>query len=208
MPIAAGDLWQMTIQMTFLGQVFENVLMMRDRGAPSSDAAIKAAGQQFWHIYRDMISHRIACQAILLKRMTPVVFDTLITGPSAGDEFGAVADDPTNSTCAGVVTLRTGVAGKTHRGRVYVPGIVTGALADYGNTFGAGPHVTYQNVWNAIMTEFDDATGVSLTFALGIYSRLIGGTSPYTVAGWQAVTQPVLNFILGNQRRRRLGVGA
>jgi hypothetical protein len=59
-----------------------------------------------------------------------------------------------------------------------------------------------------IMNEFDDATGTSGALALGIYSRLIGGTAPMTVAGWQAVNQIVPQPILGNQRRRRIGRGA
>jgi hypothetical protein len=209
MPVAAGDLWQMTVQMTCLGQIFENVIMMRDRNiSPSSDAAIKAAGQQFWTLYRKLISHQVTCQAILLKRVTPVLFDSLITGPASGEAAGTEPDDPMNSTVAMVTTLRTGVAGKTHRGRVYTPGVATGAAGSFSNVLTSSAQTRYQGYWNDIMTEFDDATGASLTLALGIYSRLIGGTSPYTVAGWQAVTQPAVQFVLGNQRRRRLGVGA
>lgn len=181
--------------------------MMRERTGTSTDAAIKAAAQQFWTNYRKMISHQVVLQQILIKKLTPVAFDTLITPAAAGESAGTEPDDPMNNTVACVVTLRTGVAGKRHRGRTYVPGIATGAADNFSQKLTASAQARYQGYWNDIQTLFDDATGTSLVFALGIYSRLIGGTTPHTVAGWQAVTQPVVNFILGNQRRRRLGVG-
>lgn len=208
MPVAAGDLWQMTLNMNLLGQLFQNVFMMRERGVVvHTDAEIKGAGQAFWHIYRDTISHQVSLQSIILKRMTPVAFDSLITGPASGEGAGTEPDDPINPTCAMVVTLRTGVSGKTHRGRCYTPGIATGALLEYGQALTTAAQTRYQGKWSDLMALFDDATGTSLVFALGIYSRVLGGTTPHTVAGWQAVTQPVVNFVLGNQRRRRLGVG-
>jgi hypothetical protein len=69
--------------------------------------------------------------------------------------------------------------------------------------------ITAFNTWAAaLMTQFGDATGTDAHLALGIYSRLIGGSNPFTLAGWQAVTGVIPHPILGNQRRRRVGVGA
>jgi len=208
MPVAAGDLWQMTIVATSLGQLYENVFMMRDRSvSPSTDAAVKAAAQSFWTEYRKMISHMLSLQHIELKRMTPVAFDSLFTGAASGETNGSEPDDPCNSTVSIVVTLRTGVSGKSHRGRCYQPGVDVGATGSFENTINPTALARYQGVWDGILTKFGDAAGTDPTLALGIYSRKIGGTSPHTVAGWQAVTQAVVNSILGNQRRRRLGVG-
>lgn len=208
MPVASGELWQVTLNMQLLGQLFQNVLMFRERGTTvHSNAEIIGACQAFWHIYRDTISHQVQLQSMVAKRMTPVAFDSIIAPPASGEVAGTEPDDPVNPTTAMVVTLRTGVSGKTHRGRVYTPGIATGALLEYGQALTSAAQTRYQGKWSDIMALFDDATGTSLVFALGIYSRVIGGTTPHTVAGWQAVSQPVVNFILGNQRRRRLGVG-
>jgi hypothetical protein len=106
-----------------------------------------------------------------------------------------------------VSTLRTGTAGKRHRGRVYSFGIPGGSLIANLNRASSTYLTEFGDMWDDILALYGDASGTDTAFALGIYSRLIGGTSPYTVAGWQAVTQIVPHVILGTQRRRREGVG-
>ncbi len=207
MAVATGDLYQMTLQMSYIGQTVENVIMMRERTGTSTDAQIKAAAQAFWHSYRQFITHELTLTVILLKRVTPVLFDTLFTTAASGEDQGADSDSGINSILALVSTLRTGVAGKTHRGRVYTPGITNGKLTADGTTLNSTALGQFVSHAADIMNEFDDATGTSATLALGIYSRVLGGTSPYTLAGWQAVSQWVPHSVLGSQRRRRVGVG-
>jgi hypothetical protein len=109
---------------------------------------------------------------------------------------------------AGITTLRTGLSGKRHRGRCYMPGVSSATLTDNENKISSSSLTFKDSQWANILAEFNDATGTALALALGIYSTLIGGSNPMTVAGWQAVTAYVNRPILGSQRRRREGVGA
>jgi hypothetical protein len=208
MPLAIGELYQVTLVMLLQGQTVENVLMFRERTGSSTDDQIKEDVRTFWHIYRDMISSTLQLQELRAKRMTPAPLDTLVFGPTTGDETGGYSSVPMNCTIAAITTLRTGLAGKRHRGRVYTPGWPADRTSDNANRVDGTGQALRDTKWDAIMAEFDDATGTALYLALGIYSRLIGGTNPFTVGGWQAVTQYVNRPIFGNQRRRREGVGA
>ena len=208
MAVATGELYQVTINALLQGQTVQNVLMFRERTGTSSDSQIESDVRSFWHLYRDFVSSAVLLTDLRAKRMTPVALDTLIFSPTAGDEAGGFAGDPCNCTIAAITTLRTGTAGKRHRGRVYTMGFPVNRTTDLGNRVDAVGQGLRNTRWQDIMNLFDDATGTALYLALGIYSRLIGGTSPFTVAGWQAVTQFVNRPILGNQRRRREGVGA
>lgn len=207
MPVAAGELYQFTIVMGLGAATCENVFMLRDRGGAITDDARKDAARLFWHKYRQVISTDCVCQELRLKRVTPVPLDTLIFNPSVGDEGGTVGGGSSNSILCGITTLRTGFSGKSHRGRCYTPGVPSSATIDDNNRYSVAGLAVKDGIWADIMNEFNDATGASLVFALGIYSTLIGGHNPMTVAGWQAVTEYVNRPLLGSQRRRRQGVG-
>jgi hypothetical protein len=104
-----------------------------------------------------------------------------------------------------VITKRTGVAGKSHRGRVYIGGLPLTFATDPNklNTTGATAIGTFTGqvigTWGP--------SGSDPTLQIGVYSRKIGGTNPFTVAGWQAITALDGQIVFGTQRRRRVGVG-
>jgi|SRR5712691_9121061 len=208
MPVAVGEIYQTTYVMQQAGQTVENVLHFRQRTLIATDNQIKQDLRDFWTLYRALISSDVTLIEIRTKRMTPIALDTLIFQPNSGESLGGLAASCGNSTLSAVVTLRTGLSGKRHRGRVYVPGVSPAILTDQENKISSSSLAARDTVWTNIMALFDDATGTALYVALGIYSRLIGGQNPFTLAGWQAVTQFVNRPILGNQRRRREGVGA
>jgi len=194
--------------MSLQGQTMENVIMLRDRGGVATDTDRKESARDFWNLYRGQLHQNCACNELRLKRMTPLALDTLIFAPRSGESNGTHGGDQTNTILAAITTLRTGLSGKTHRGRFYTPAVPATETADNQNRVSSGGLAAKDTIWNDIMAEFDDAVGTSLIFALGIYSTVIGGRNPLTVAGWQAVTQYVNRPILGSQRRRREGVGA
>jgi hypothetical protein len=106
-----------------------------------------------------------------------------------------------------VITIRTGVAGKSHRGRIYVVGFSVNLTDENRNVVSTSGLGTMNTVCDALMAEFGDADGTNEVLALGIYSKLIGGAFPYTLAGWQAASQLVPRRVIGSQRRRRIGIG-
>jgi hypothetical protein len=207
MAVATGELVQVTFVCQQNGQTVENVFMFRERDGLSTPSQISASVRSAWGIYRAVIVDDVTVIELRWKFMTPVQLDGNIIQPTAGQEAGAHGGDAVNSMLALVTTFRTGTAGKRHRGRCYTFGLPGGSLVDNLNK-ASGTYMTeFGTMWAAWAAAYDDATGTDTHLAHGIYSRLIGGTSPYTVAGWQAVTQYVPHVILGTQRRRREGVG-
>jgi hypothetical protein len=207
MSVASGELVQVTFVCQQNGQQVENVFMFRERDGLSTDAQISASVRSAWGIYRAVIVDDVTVIELRWKYMTPVQLDGNIIQPTAGQENGAHGGDATNSMLALVSTIRTGVAGKRHRGRVYTFGLPAGSLVDNQNKASSTYLTEFATMWGNWQTAYDDAAGTDTHLAHGIYSRVIGGTSPYTVAGWQASTQYVPHVILGTQRRRREGVG-
>jgi hypothetical protein len=207
MAVATGEIYQCTIQMLSDGQTVENVLHMRARTGTRLAEELREGMRDFWDIYRTVITDNVLLTSLIIKQITPVAFDTFFALPHDGNSSGNVSDAPLNLTVAVVSTLRTGVAGKTHRGRIYTPGVSTAWVLEGQNRLGDVRVNSFVTMWGDVMTAFGDADGTDPNWAIGIYSRLIGGTSPATVAGWQAVTEIVPHAILGNQRRRRVGVG-
>jgi hypothetical protein len=95
-----------------------------------------------------------------------------------------------------VTTLRSGTAGRSYRGRVYMPGVTVGSMS-------AG--LVGSSIRNAIQTYWDDfiatwgASGSNGEWALVIYSRKLSvGTR---------VASTLVRNIPGTQHRRRIGVG-
>lgn len=208
MAVAIGEIYRITLVMQAVGQQVENVLHFRERTGTSTDDQIKDDVRDFWTLYRALISSDVTLTELRAKRMTPIPLDTLIFQPHTGESNGGLAANMGNNILAAVTTLRTGLSGKRHRGRVYTPGVSPAICTDLGNKISSSSLTARDGVWNSILAEFNDATGTALHLALGIYSTLIGGSNPMTVAGWQAVVQYVNRPILGSQRRRREGVGA
>lgn len=146
---------------------------------------------------------------IVWKQVNPVLgveHETIPAGTLVGG--GAATALPSYSSV--VISIRTLVGGKSHRGRMYLPGIPEGATIvsslDTSNAF-----------WTAVVafaaclaSKFilGDPPG-SNSFQMMVYSRKLGGsTFPYTNAGFTSVSSFVPVQALGTTRSRKVGRGA
>lgn len=129
--------------------------------------------------------------------------------------YGTVGTNPganqslTQAACA---SLRTALAGRSHRGRQYVPVLTTGAVTD--GTILAAAVTVYQNAYNAFKVIYG-VGGTSTDYSWGIWSRklgdiVVGGhvTGYNVAAGFFPVNSVHVDNIARVQRRRELGVGA
>jgi len=208
MAVATGELYQVTLSGLYLGQTIQNVLMFRARTPTTTNADIATALRSFWHTIRSVYAFDYQLIFMIVKRVTPIALDSQFVTATSGEEQGGGSASGLTSTVAALLTLRTGTAGKTHRGRIYVAPVDAAMASHDLSQLSPSGLTAFVNMIQTLMNEFDDATGTSGALALGIYSRLIGGTNPMTVAGWQAVNQIVPQPVFGNQRRRRIGRGA
>ncbi len=206
MTIALGEIIQVTYQMAMAGQLVENVIHYREIPLVTTPAQRADAAEKYWTAIAPMVSVHVSFTQMIIKQLTPIVFDEQIVAPvSTGS--GTLSEDAVNNTVALILTKRTGVAGKDHRGRLYIAGIGIGMNSGDENRLN-GFGVGLANTAKAAILTALGPTGTDTHLQFGLYSRLLGGTHPYTVSGWQQVTALDLQVILGNQRRRRVGVGA
>lgn len=200
---AVGEVFQYTFTQSYVGQTTENVIHFRARTIGTPTAADLRAVADRWVAHMATVQvTALQYRATRIKQMTPIGFDEMLhLSPTLTGTIGA-AGAPT--TIAAVITKRTGTAGKSHRGRMYLAGFPAGWGSDI-ISVGSGP-ADIANYANLLLTKFGDA-GDDPTMVAGVYSRTIGGEFPFTLAGWQAITRWDPQLLLGNQRRRRLFVG-
>lgn len=119
---------------------------------------------------------------------------------------GSQVEQSLPSYCAAVLTLRSGLGGKSNRGRSYYAGICESFSSSSrldGNTL-----AQLQNVGNQLLAFFGPSSGSS-PFRYVIFSRKAQGDGLSNNASlWhRPVTQTVARSILGTQRHRKLGIG-
>lgn len=204
MPAAAGQIIRATFPAIADGALIENVLHFREVIDAETDDAINISLEAFRHLLITIHPAAYVMSQVQWKRMTPIPLDTQFA-PQTTQAEGSGSGGLINNTVACVYTLRTGTSGKTHRGRMYHGGLNQDSVVS--NRLSAGGLTACNTMIASIIARWG-TDGTDPTLRLGIYSRSIGGSDPMTVAGWQQVSQIVPQIILGNQRRRRVGVGA
>lgn len=107
---------------------------------------------------------------------------------------GTVGGDPLPLQNAAVITWRTGIAGRSYRGRTYMPGLTEG-------------HQSMGILDSTIMTALGNYGGIYLSsnvftndYVLGVYSRKLSHI--------QNVVSFTVQPYVKTQRRREIGVGS
>lgn len=162
--------------------------------------ALKAAAG--WTSWKARVNSGISLTGVDLRDMRvtnqPLISST--SGASAGTGAGT-ALPPGDAIC---VTLRTAGAGRGFRGRVYLPGLDTGALAS-GGVAAAGT-VTDSAAFVTAVQSALSASSMTLAIAQPARAAYTGSTGAIHLARSPAV-QPVTsivtrNNIIDHQRRR------
>jgi len=192
--MATGDIWRVSIEGEALTDSFVNVLHYQEGFGWDGDLASLAQG--IWDgigaTYVAMLADSYTATNLSLRGVTNPTqgFDLALSDP------GTQTGDRLPTQTAGVITWRTGLIGRSYRGRSYIGPMV--------ETVSNGGYISSPQL--AVMDTFADAaktiiealpgTGV---LQLGVYSRKL---SQFT-----AVTAHESQQIMGTQRRRRPGVG-
>lgn len=125
---------------------------------------------------------------------------------------GFQTDDSLPSFCAGLLSLRTGLGGRSRIGRIYLPGVAEN-LSSLSRLDG-----TYLSLLAAIgsgLTQFYGATGSYPWIRYGVFSRKLGVTRSllpvpslnYNIAGFKIVNSTVARPEVATMRRRKLARG-
>jgi hypothetical protein len=210
-PAATGDGYQVRMRGRIEGQETNNVLHFAAVG-PVDDVEVRlilVLAACFVQHLVPVSSSKWALQDVVWKQVTPILGVEHITVPP-GVLVGAGTVNSLPSFCSAVLSIRTRLGGRSHRGRMYLPGVPEEAT-DGSTILGAS------NYWNGFLAFI---TCVATNFILGdpppansfqweVYSRKLGGAKfPYTAAGYTPVASVLPVQQLGTTRSRKIGRGA
>jgi hypothetical protein len=120
---------------------------------------------------------------------------------------GIQPDESLHSTAAGVLSLRTGLGGRSHIGRSYYGGV---SKADSQQSrLSAGSHTRLQTIGNALLDGFG-ASIADNEFHYGVYSHKLGDVprdppavgKRLTLVGFTPITNIIARHVIGTQRHR------
>lgn len=214
MPLVVGsqnDLYQVRLDWLLEGQKCKNVLHFQlVSGAGDPDVETHLILVLLACIVDSLLpglSNSLTLESITWKQVSPVLgieHVTVPTTPAVGENIKTAL--PT--FCAAVLSIHTIVGGRSHRGRMYIPGAVA---ADDNQDFidATDPFWTaLVNFALCLVANFipGDPPG-SNSWAMGVYSRKLGGASfPYG-AGFTAMADVQPQRALGTMRSRKFGRG-
>lgn len=212
MPVISNpnDLWQVIIRSTLENQGCENVLNFKTV-TPIDDFELRViiALMQCFAAFVPAAPAEFVYTEIRWKQTAPVLGVEHIA-PWQGTAGGDQGNGALPSFDSLVVSIRTALGGRSHRGRMYLPGIPV--IAVVGSSVSV-PSAYWQAVlvlMTCIATKFinigDPAPANQAV--LGVYSRKLGGsTFPYNQVGFTPATSIIPETALGTTRSRKIGHG-
>jgi len=135
----------------------------------------------------------------VIPRNGPILETIYETG--SGDQ----PDESLPSYCAAILSLRTGLGGKSNRGRLYIAGVSEGDTS--AGQLDVAAFAGLQAIANQLLSLFGP-TGGSTFFRYVIWSRKLGAPGGLLLpTGIRPILQILPRDILGTQRHRLIGVG-
>jgi len=205
-------LWHLTLQYRLHAQIcqngfyFSNKIALNDQEAFIDGTPIFLAN----HFVQFMLPTIIAFQN------TQVLYDGLVVstlipanGPLAerpiANQTGAQPDESLPSYCAAILSLRTGLGGKSNRGRLYFAGVSEGDSAD--SILTPSAFTALEDIGNELQSIYG-ASGSEGHYHHVIFSKKLGySNGVYSAAGIRPIAQYVSRKQLGSQRHRLIGHG-
>lgn len=205
--MAAGDIYRVAFLYSVYGQGCANIMYMKQDGFGGDDATDAAE-----HL---MPILRTTFVPVLPRGVTGNLYNVGVSlvSKSNSDQGGASADTLQEgplggalpALCSIVVRIKTGLAGRRRRGRIFVSGIPEGwSAAGVLNAAGVTGYTGLANRLNAAFMGTTPSSG----FRLGVFSR----TEYDSILGtlndaWKPATTLVVPTEVASMRSRKVGVG-
>lgn len=215
MPVGASqnDIFQVRVVGHIDGQETNNVMHFKcASGAGDTDVdlhLIQVIVQCFVDHLLPVLSSAFTLEKIIWKKVSPALGPEFTSVVASGGAGGGNAQ-ALPSFCSALFSIRTALGGRSHRGRLYIPGIpeaaTTNSSFDPNHAFWAGM-LAYAV---CLVTNFipGDPVG-SNSWAMGVYSRKIGGANfPYGANGFTPINDVVAVSQIATTRSRKVGRGS
>lgn len=197
--VAAGSVIKVTINSLLDQQLVQNVFHIMNNAATTLEAIEDMVNNNLLDELYQALSHELACTSVAVQSLWPVLTDPYEEAKSftGGDVLESL---PVAN--AVIVSLKTGLGGRTKRGRKYLCGVVAQGVDDSRLT------ETYRNTlqtdWNTIMGYWKQ--GGTGSAVMGILSRQPPPDGDLS-ARFTPVTSAIVRPVLGTMRSRLPGHG-
>lgn len=199
--MALNDLYKGVFSYDLGGVLMQNVLYFRNKsgtgGAEALTLAMAGDWPAFWQLSCSTEARMIGYYAQRVSSLAADSYDRPVSVPTLGEQGFPAAP----RTSAVVISLRTGVYGRSKRGRLYLGAypysfLTNGILTSAGKAIIAARWDTWHNKFKA--------GGSNANWEMGVYSKKLGGYNiPYSLAGFQAYTDYIVNLVPGTERGRK-----
>jgi hypothetical protein len=199
--MAANDIYRLIATYTMNGITCQNVLHFRSK-VNGLDATLLAnnVATDFQNYFNSCCSSNVNLVSLYAQKMNSTTIESYLRNygqPAPGSQAAGIAPP----TLCIVVTLRTGIYGRSKRGRLYMSGfpaswISAGVLSGFGA-------LTVSNAMTLFLSKYR-VGGSSLNWEFGVYSKKLGGYHvPYDISGFQGYTTHTVQYVFGTERGRR-----
>jgi hypothetical protein len=189
------------------GDIMENILHVSNGGSSAWSAANLAtllAGVDAWvaagdgtHHLLDPVSNQIALSNYVARDLTTS------SGPETtlgGSHVGSTAGAPAPAGISWAVTLRTGLSGRSYRGRVFSAGLSMSQIGGtYNNEIGSGTANAIVAAWSALITKI---TSLNAAWYWCVLSRRTNNALRANGIGTAITSVGYSSLELDYQRRR------
>lgn len=208
---SVGDLFQVRVKGFIENQETNNVLHFKCTAA-SSDVEVHlilVLIQCFVTHLLPAWSNKWNLDTVIWKRVSPTLSPEYVSTGS-GSEIGALTTDSLPTFNAALVSIRTAEGGRSKRGRMFLAGIPESATVGSGFELTGATWLAIVAFVGCLVDKFvDNAELGSDRFALGVYSRKLGGQAfPYGAAGFTPAVSLNPVALVATMRSRKVGRGS
>lgn len=203
--MATGDVWRLSFEGLIQAQQMINTWHIRMKsGSGTPLGAVAYLNTNFYQLIKTNLSNAWSISVVHgFQYVDPAnLYEQLLSIPA-----GSLSSESLPPQDAAVATLRTGIAGRSRRGRHYWAGL----------TESSQNHGAIDSAWvAAVQTYYDDLVaalgsgGSNADYEWGVWSKKLGEPSPHVynlTSGFRPITEVVVRDIVRSQRRRQLGAG-
>jgi len=157
-----------------------------------------------------VLSSKWTLKELIWKKVSPALGNEFVHVVASGNVGEGSANNLPSFNSA-LFSIRTAQGGKSHRGRMYIPGLPEDMTAGSSIDTNLALWAALVAFAACIASEFIDLGDPipANSFAFGVYSRKLGGASfPYQLAGFTPATQVIPQSLIASTRSRKVGRGS
>lgn len=216
MPVSPRQLYRIKIIGELHGQLTETAFWFRGADTSTWTTAQNELTSLNSHFVANIVpAYKLFCNQQWTHKTTLSTQMTAVPGyfiDNVGSGGGTQVADSLPSYCAGLLSLRTGLTGRSRVGRIYVPGVSEDLSS---NSRLEDQYLTILQSLGSALLNFYGPSGSFAHARVGVFSRKLGvtrnpGPPPslsYSLNGWTQVTAFIARREIATQRKRKLARG-